>query len=765
LHIAVLRSTQAHALLRNIDATSAIALPGVVAVFTGAELAESAGKFQHHLAAIPTLRQIEWDVLAIEKVKYVGEPIAAVVAESRYVAEDALDLIEVDYDELPAVVDVEAALAPGAPLLYEDWTDNLLLQMPGAHGDVDAAFSEADGVIRARFHNHRISGMPLEGHGAVAEFDASTGRLVLRASTQAPHMLRGTIAQITGLSEAQIQVIAPDTGGGFGVKNHAMREEALAAVIAMRVPHPVVWEQDRVEHLTAGIQSREQIHDAELAYRSDGRVLGLRARITADIGSPELYIIGAAPAVVTTGVMPNTYDIPNYGFELNCVVTNKCPIGGYRGYGQPQAIFTIERLMDMLAAELEMDPAEIRKLNNVADDAMPYTTATGANLDTGSFNQQLDHLLEAIDYSTLREQVEAERASGALVGLGIAQMVEPTAPNMHALAGQFGCYEMALFTVHPDGHVSLSVGTKSQGQGHETIYAKLAAEVLTIPIEHVEVYDGDTNLVPFGGGTSGSRSAVMGGGVVLKAARQARAKMIEIAAAMLGVSGEDIELRDGMFFAGEAVLPLAAVAGAAYLHTFLLPPGMDPGISMVVAYDPGNTSPFPDETGKLDVAATYATAAAAAVVSINPNTGVVTVRDLTLVHDCGNIIDETILNGQIQGAIAQAIGATFYEEIHYSDEGQPLTTTLLDYMIPACGDFPEPRLIHRETPSELIGGFRGAGEGAIIVTPPALANAVADALGHLDNAAVTQTNLGPRHIREILRANGVALDPLAGRSA
>ena len=760
LHLAVLRSTQAHARINSIDVTNALALPGVVAAFTGAELAKTTGRFSHHLPMIPTLRQIEWGVLAVDKVLFVGEAIAAVVAESRYLAEDALSLISVDYEDLPPVVDAKAGLAEDAPLLYEDWPDNLFLYMPSSHGDVDGAFAEADAVLRETFTHHRVSALPMEGHGAMGEFEASTGRLTLHASTQSPHMLRTTICEVTGLSEAKVRIIAPDMGGGFGVKNHFMREEALVAVVAMRLPYPVVWQQDRFEHLTAGIHSRQQVHEAEVAYRENGKILGLRARIVADVGSPEIYMLGCAPSVVTTGVMPNTYDFQNFAVELQCVVTNKCPIGGYRGFGQPQAIFTMERLVDLIADELEMDPVEVRRINNIDSDALPFTTATGAILDSGGFNEQLDELLDAINYPVLHAQVASERGAGKFVGLGVAQMVEPTAPNLHSLAGQFGGFEMALLTVQPDGHVSIHVGTKSQGQGHETVFAKLASEVLSVPAEMVEVHDGDTRVLPYGMGTWGSRSAVMGGGAVLKAATQVRDKMVAIAANMLGSTPESIELRDGVFRVGEGELPLAEVAGAAYLHTFLLPPGMEPGLSAVVGYDPGNTSPFPDESGKLNVAATYASAAAAAVVEIDPNTGVVTVRDLTLVHDCGRIIDEVILEGQIRGAIAQAIGATFFEEVRYDETGQPLTTTLLDYMIPGFGDLPDPRIIHRETPSKLIGGFRGAGEGAIIVTPAALANAVHDALRPV-GAKVTQTNLGPQHVRHLLRESGVKVNPLA----
>ena len=754
-HIAILRSHVAHARIRRVEVAGAMTLPGVIGVFTGAELAADTAEFSHHLPMIPTLRQITWSVLATDKVRFVGEPVVAVVADSRYIAEDALELIEVDYEELPAITDAEAGLAPDASLLYEDWGDNLFMYMPGSHGDTDAAFASADGVLRERFSHHRITGLPMEGHGALGEFDPSTGRLEMYVSTQVPHTLRTVISDISGLSEARIRVVAPDMGGGFGNKAHFMREEVLVAVLAIRVRHPVVWQQDRFESLTAGLHSREQVHEVEVAYRDDGRILGLRANFIVDVGSPELYILGCAPAVVTTSVVPNCYDLQNYAFEMRCVATNKAPMGGYRGYGQPQGIFLMERVMDLLGERLGLDPVAIRRLNMIADEPRPYITATGAVLDTGSFHEQLSELLDAADYDGLCRSRDEARRADRLVGVGIAQIVEPTAPNIHALAGRFGGYEMAMLTVQPDGRVNVAVGTKSQGQGHETIFGAVAAGVLGISPHDIEVSDGDTAALPYGTGTWGSRSAVMGGGAVIKAARQVRDKMVAIAAGLLDAPAEQIEVSDGFFRLGEAAVPFGQIAAAAYLHTFLLPPGMDPGLSVVVGYDPGNTSPFPDESGKLNVAATYSTAAAVAVVEVDPATGVVTVNDLTIVHDCGTVIDGVLLDGQIQGAVAQAVGATFFEEIHYDEGGQPRTSTLLDYLIPGFGDAVRPRIIHRETPSALLGGFRGAGEGAIIVTPAALAAAVHDALAPL-GVAITQSNLSPARVRALLRHSAAA---------
>ena len=759
-HMAILRSPVAHARISGVDLEPALAMPGVRAAFAGSELAALSRPFSH-LLPIPTIKPLEWSVLAVDKVRFVGEPVAVVVADSRYQAEDALEAVVVDYEELDPVVDPEAALDADAPLLYDDWGSNEFLFVPFSSGDVDGAFAGAEHVLKERFTQHRITGLPLEGHGACGRYDSAAGRLLLYASSQQPHNLRTVLADVTGLSEAKIRVIAPDMGGGFGNKQHFMREEALVAIVAMQVPFPVIWVQDRYEALTASVHSRDQIHEVEVAYRGDGRVLALKARIVADLGNPVLYFTSAAPALVTTGLMTGVYDIPNYAYELHCAATNKCPIGAYRGFGQPQAFFTIERVMDLVADQLGMDPVDVRRVNLIPDEPRPFVSPVGFLYDTGSFREQLDSVVDAVGYRELRARQEDQRAAGRYLGIGLASMVEATAPNLHGFAGRFGGFEMAMVSVQPDGRVNVVVGTKSQGQGHETVFAQVASEVLGVALTEIDVRSGDTGVLPYGMGTWGSRSAVMGGGAVIKAAEKIRDQMLDIAAHMLQVHRSEVTVADGVYRAGDATLPFGAVAGAAYLHTFLLPPGTDMGLCAVASYDPGNTSPFPDESGRLNPAATYATASGAAVVEVDPNTGQVFVENALMSHDCGRIINPMIVDGQLQGAFAQAIGALLLEEIVYGDDGQILTSTLLDYLVPAFGNVPRIRALHRETPSALPGGFRGAGEGALIVMTAAIANAVADAVKPL-GVRVTQTNLSASRVRRLLRAAGVAVDPVAG---
>jgi carbon-monoxide dehydrogenase large subunit len=762
-YLAIVRSTVAHARIVRVDIAAARSASGVVAAFTGPDLARVTNPLSH-LLPMPTIKPLEWYVLATDKVRFVGEPVAVVVADSRYLAEDAAELVEVDYDELPVVVDPEDALRDGAPRLYDEWADNVFLSAAYGTGDLDSAFASADGVLRERFRHHRVIGLPLEGHGATAQYDRASGRLLVYASSQQPHNLRTVISDVTGLSEAKIRVVAPDMGGGFGNKQHFMREELLVAAVAQQVNGPVSWVQDRTESLTASVHSRDQLHDVEVAYRNDGRVLAIRARIVADVGNPVLYFTGAAPALVTTSLMTGVYDIPNYAYELQCVATNKCPVGAYRGFGQPQAIFTVERVMDLVASAVGLDPAEVRARNFIPDTPRPWSSPTGAQYDVGSFGEQLDAVLDAVSYLEFRDRQAAARAEGRYVGIGLASMVEATAPNLHCVAGRFGGFEMAIVTIQPDGHVNVVVGTKSQGQGHETAFAQVVADTLTIPTEHVDVQEGDTAVLPYGMGTWGSRSAVMGGGVLLRAARQLRERMRAVAANMLQVDVEAVDLDAGMFSAGEARVPFAAVAGAAYLHTFLLPPGAEPGLSTVVGYDPGNTSAFPDEHGHMNVAATYATAACAVVVEVDPHLGTVRIDDAVIAHYCGTIINPMIVDGQILGAWAQALGSVFLEEVAYDADGQPLSASLLDYRIPTCGGVPRPRVVHREHPSPLEGGFRGAGEAAIIVCPPAIANAIEDALRPL-GVAIRQTNLGPARLRALVREHGVPFDALASARA
>jgi carbon-monoxide dehydrogenase large subunit len=741
-HVALWRSPVAHARIRTIDTAAAVALPGVVAVTTHADLVAAGAREMTHLLPIPGAQPLSWGVLASEVVRFVGEPVVAVVATSRSIAEDALDLIDVDYDELPPVVDPEDALAAGAPLLYPEWDTNEFLHLETATEGLADVLTHAPHVRTERFENHRVTALPLEGHGAQAAFDSATGVLTVIASQQQPHQLRTVLAEVCGLSEAEVRVISPDMGGGFGNKQHFTREECLVALLALITARPVRWTQDRGEGLTASIHSRPQRHDVTFAYDDDGRVLGLHVRVISDIGNPVLYFSGIGPSLVTVGALCGGYDIAEHGWSLSCVATTTCPVGAYRGFGQPQAHFTTERVMDLVAADLGLDPAEVRRRNLLPDEPRPFVAHGGARVDVGPLGPQLDQLLREFGYGAWRERQTTMRAEGRFVGIGISSLVQGTAPTQYGVAGRFGSYESATVSVLPDGRVTVVVGSKSQGQGHETVLAQIAAEILGVDVDRVDVRDGDTAAIPYGMGTWGSRSAVMAGGAVRVAARRVRDKMLAIAAHTGGAPTVD------------------AIAAEAWWETHRLPPDIEPGLTATACYTPGRTIPVPDEHGHTNFDETFGSHMTAAAVEVLPATGDVRVLDAVIVSDCGVIINPMVVEGQHQGGFAQGLGAVLYEEVRYSDDGQPLCATLLDYTPPTAAEVPRLRVVHRETPSETEGGFRGVGEAAIIATPAVIAGAVADALAPL-GVHITSTRLHPGALRAAIRATGWRADAAA----
>jgi carbon-monoxide dehydrogenase large subunit len=745
-HLAILRSPSAHARVRRIDVSAARALPRVIAVLTQADLDVAGAQPMGHRLTLPGLRPLEWGVLARDVVRFAGEPLAAVVAESRAIAEDALELIEVDDEALPVVVDPLAACEPGAPLLYPEWGTNEFFRFTVLPPPLDDALAAAPHVLRRRFTHHRVAAVPLEGHGAQAARDPATGVLHVYASNQQPHQLRTVIAETCGLPEDRVRVVAPDMGGGFGNKQHFTREECLVALAALITDRPVRWSQDRAEGLTASIHSREQVHDVTVGYDDRGKVLAYRVAVTANVGNPVLYFSGLGPALVTVGSLEGAYDFGVLGFDLRCVATNTCPIGAYRGFGQPQAHFTSERTLDLIASELGLDPADIRRRNFIPDVPRPWITGGGSRVDVGPLGPHLDQLLDAFDYEGWRSRRADARARGRVVGIGLSTLVQGTAPTQYGVAGRFGSYESADVAVLPDGRVTVTVGTKSQGQAHETTLAQVAADALGVGIESVTVSDGDTAALAYGMGSWGSRTAVMAGGAVLTAAWRVRAKADRIAA--------------GLRERGVADPTLADVAAEAWWHPHRLASGEVPGLQESVVYSPGKTMPEPDEHGHVNFDETFGAHMTAVAVEVDCDTGDVTVLDAVLVSDCGVVINPMVVEGQHQGGFAQGLGAVLLEEMTYDDAGQPLASTLLDYTLPEAPDVPVLRVVHRETPSEVAGGFRGVGEAAIIATPAAIAGAVADALAPL-GVDVTSTRLHPHALHALIRAAGYVPDAAA----
>ncbi|MBO0731610.1 MAG: xanthine dehydrogenase family protein, partial [Acidimicrobiaceae bacterium] len=530
-HVTIARSTVAHADIVGIDTSAAVAVPGVVAVVTQADLDVAGARRMTHLLDLPA-QPLSWGVLASDRVRFVGEPVAAVVATSQAAAEDAIEALVIDYHELPPVVGVDAALANGAALLYPEWGTNEFLGLSAATPGLDAAFQRSPRRLTERFESHRVFALPLETRGAQARWDPGAGRLTVIASNQQPHQLRTVIAEVCGLAETQVRVVSPDMGGGFGNKQHFSREECLVALLARITGHPVRWVEDRTEALTASVHSRAQVHEVEAGYDQRGRLLALRVRILSDLGNPVLYFSGVGPALVAVSSLTGAYAIDDLGWELSCVATTTCPVGAYRGFGQPEAHFTIERVMDRIAASLHLDPAEVRRVNLLPDAPRPWRGPGGQRIDVGSVSDQLDLLLERFDYNGWRRRQQEARTAGRWVGIGVSAMLQGTAPTQHDTAGRFGSLEMAAITVLPDARVEVRVGTKSQGQAHETVFAQLAGDALGVSPELIDVRDGDTDALPYGQGTWGSRSAVMGGGAILRAAGAIRARVVEVAAAL-----------------------------------------------------------------------------------------------------------------------------------------------------------------------------------------------------------------------------------------
>jgi carbon-monoxide dehydrogenase large subunit len=714
-HVALLRSPAAHAVIRAIDTSEAAALPGVVGVYTQSDLDAAGCERMGHLLELPGMQPLEWTVLASERVRFAGEPVVAVVATSRAVAEDAVELVVLDLETLPAVVDPVRAMAPDATLLYPAWGTNELLHLEAASPGLADAIAGAPHVLRERFESHRIMGLPLEGHGAQAEYDVADDLLTMVVSTQQPHQLRTVVAEVCGMTEASVRVIAPDMGGGFGNKQHFLREECLIAMLARITGAPVRWEEDRSEALTASVHSRPQVHDVTAAYDDDGHLLALSVDVTSDVGNPVLYFSGIGPSLVTVGALCGAYAVPEHGFTLSCVATTTCPVGAYRGFGQPQAHLTIERVMDRIAQALALDPFEVRRRNLLPDDApRPLVAHGGARVDIGLLGPQVDELRREFAYDEWRQRQEAARADGRHVGIGVSVLVQGGAPTQYGVAGRFGSWEVATASVLPDGSVTVAVGTKSQGQGHETTLAQVAAEVLGTDDGLVTVIEGDTATLPYGMGSWGSRTAVMAGGAVTRACRELRTKMDAIAAHMTAGTGAAPDFR--------------AIAEEAWWHPHRLPAGMDPGLTTTVVHSPGNTIPVPDERGHMNFDETFASHVTAVAVEVDPVTGRVEILDAVMAVDSGIAINPAVIEGQHQGGFAQGLGNVFHEELVYSEDGQPLCSTLVDYTIPSAGESVALRIVHRETPSEVLGGFRGAGEAAITAAPAVLVAAVEDAL-------------------------------------
>jgi len=732
-HAAFVRSEYAHARVVDVDVSGALDVEGVYAVYTYDDLD---GRFAEPLPLIIPHEAIEDGrtqyALARDEVRYVGETIAMVVARDRYVAEDAAGAIVVEYDPLPVAADLEE----GEVLVHRDRPDNVVGRVAEEHGDVDAGFAAAARTFEWRFEMERSAATPLEGRAVVARFD-DDGGLLVHDSTQAPTGIRAGLSRLFGLDLDRVQVIAPDVGGGFGVKViQFYPEEVLVPLAARRLGMAVKWTEDRREHFVGSTHERKQIHHVRVGTSDDGRIVALETSFLHDSGAYCPY--GLIIPVITAAQLPGPYRLDNYRYDFTAVFTNRVPTSPYRGAGRPHAAFVMERVMDRLAAELGLDRAEIRRRNLIQPDEFPYDVGVtfqdgGPTVyDSGDYEAGLDLLLARVGYDGFEARREAARAEGRRIGLGFACYVEGTG---------IGPYEGAAINVQVDGSVTVATGLATQGQGHQTIFAQIAADELGVPIERIRVRTGDTRGLGWGVGTFASRTAVVSGNAVQKAATEVRRQAAELAARVLEADPEDIELADGKVGVvgspaqGLAIGELAAMAnplryafGEESAETALLtrrayasqevplPDGTTPGLNAVEYFSPAS--------------GVFGFGMHAAVVEVDEATCDVRILEYVVGHDCGRIINPTIVEGQLYGGVAQGIGGALYERMAYDEDGQLLNGSFMDFLMPYATELPEPTLFHTETPSpNNVLGVKGVGEAGTIPAAAAIANAISDALG------------------------------------
>ena len=734
-HLAFKRSDVAHGRIRSIDTRAAEAMDGVEAVFTGAQIAE----FLPPMPIGTPFPSPEHRAVAVDTVRYGGEPVAVVVASDRYVARDAADAIVVSYDTLPAVVDLEQAMTGKPTVIHPAFPNNLAVALlPSGTGvsasgtvddsAIDAAFAKADVVISQRMVNQRLAPSAMEPRGVVAHYEMGKGTMTIWSSTQNPHILRTFIAALTGLGQDQVRAIAPEVGGGFGAKINIYGEEYVTAAISKRLGIPVKWSEDRSEAFVATTHGRDILGYVDLAAKRDGTVLGLKLRLIADIGAYNMLLTAAIPTL--TMMMANaTYNIPAIRTTLTEVFTNKTPTDAYRGAGRPEATYFVERAMDMLARELKMDPAELRRKNFIQPRQFPFTTQMGAVYDSGDYEKALDLALKTAQWERLKAERDAARAQGRLVGLGLSMYVEVCGIGPSSSLPTGG-WEHSQVTIERDGRISATTGASPHGQGNETTFAQMLADQFGVPLEHITILHGDTGVVKQGIGTFGSRSQAVGGTALHMAGGKVKSKMAKFAAALLEAHEDDLVFQNGTISVKGAPASgksFASVAGYAYVPV-PLPEGLEPGLSDEAFFEPGNN--------------TYPFGCHISMIEIDRKTGEPTLLKLVAVDDAGNLINPLIVEGQIHGGLAQGIGQAMIEEVVYNEDGQLLTGSFMDYAIPRAIDFPRFELAATVTPTPVNPlGAKGVGEAGTLGSTPSVVAAAVDAL----------SEFGVKHIDMMLR--------------
>ncbi|HEV8583728.1 MAG TPA: xanthine dehydrogenase family protein molybdopterin-binding subunit [Methylomirabilota bacterium] len=721
-HVAFVRSLHAHAHVRAIATTRAAAAPQVLLVATGADETVARARLTARSSA-PGYVTTAQPVLAWPTARYAGEPLAVVVAADRYAAEDAAALVDVEYEPLPAAVEADAAARAGAPLVHEGAPGNVLLSRRFENGRVDLAMDGAVVVIERTLRSNRHTAVPMEGRGGVADWNAADGRLTLWTGTQVPHLARHGLAEVLGLPEHKIRVVAPDVGGAFGVKGILYPEDVALCLLAMRLHRPVKWVESRREHFLACAHARDHHYALRVGFDADGRLRALDARVLCNAGAYSVFPWTAGiEALMVGGLLTGPYKLEHYRCEVSAIATNTAPAGPYRGVARPATTFVMERALELGARALNLDPVQIRRINLVTKDDLPYTSATRLVHDSGAYPVCFEKVVEALDYARFRAEQAELRAAGRYIGIGFANYNELTGLGRAASAGprmpfRTG-HEGATVRMDPSGAVTVLAGVTSQGQSTETTLAQIAAADLGVPFASVTVVLGDTDATPFGLGAFASRQAVIGGGAVALAARAVREKAARIAAHLLEAAAEDLDIADGTVSVRGApgkTVTLAEVARVATLETNRLPADVEPGLEATRYYDP--------------IRGTFAAGSQGAIVEVDPATGRLTIRRWVCVEDTGRVINPMVVEGQMHGAIAQGIGGALFEHLVYDGEGQLLTGSLMDYALPAATMLPPFELDHLEEPADNLLGVRGVGEGGTLGPAAVLANAVADALG------------------------------------
>ncbi|HEX2189095.1 MAG TPA: xanthine dehydrogenase family protein molybdopterin-binding subunit [Longimicrobiaceae bacterium] len=741
LHLAFVRSDHAHARIRGIDASAARARPGVAAVYTADDLGDY---WQPGPLLVPpppveglVFNEATQVPLARDKVRHVGEPVAMVVAESRYLAEDALADVLVDYEPLDAVVELEAALAPDAPLVHERFGTNVAAFVAQRHGDYERALERADVVVSRRFHYDRGAAAAMENRAVAARWDPQAEDLTVWDTTQAPIPIRNGLARMLGLLESQVRVVAPFVGGGFGPKIMMFYpEEVLVPWAAMRLGRPLKWTEDRHENFFATSQERGQVHDAEMALTRDGRILGIRDRFLHDTGAYDPY--GLTIPINSQCTLLGPYDVPSYESEFRAVFTNKTIVTPVRGAGRQHGVFVMERLLDLAARELGLDPVEIRRRNYLGPELFPhnfdilYQDFAPLYYDSGNYLPAMETACRMIGYEDFREEQRRLRAEGRHVGVGIVSYIEGTG---------IGPYEGARVTVDPSGRVRVATGLGTQGQGHYTAFAQIVAETLDVEVERVHVVTGDTREFGWGTGTFASRGAVVAGSACHAAAVAVRGKVVAMAARLFGVDEEQVEVaggRVGVRGFPERALTLGELARHANPLRGAVKPGTEPGLEATAYFGPDHGS--------------TASGVHAVVVEVDPETAMVEILRYVVVHDCGRLINPLLVEGQVQGGVAHGIGNAFYEKLVYDDAGQLLNASFMDYLLPTAMDVPRVEMAHMETPAPMNPlGLKGVGEAGAIPAGAAFAQAVEDALPEY-GLEIREIPLSPGQLFELLEA-------------